>query len=310
MASITLTDTELEVFGIGVLESYQHRDYFQEDWALFQGMTAGEVVNVTVMQEGEATNLADGSAHTSGTAQMIGTEIPLVDPIKSFVDILKTQVDVRPDLNLLTTVGRQVGRDVGFGRTLRIANHLAFTADANSNSDVRDYVTSSTLADNTIAGIKRVAEEMDEDGVDSEMRFCMLKPSLFYALRGAAEVISSDFTQGQNINQAIGGNMSILNYLNFTIRNMGGIFGVDWTASSHGPKNLPTTTGAEMAFDMSAVVGIFWQHDSWAARHQTGLETNVDWIHRDQVWMPIARLHMGVKVIKIDGLWILTDNSA
>ena len=65
-----------------------------------------------------------------------------------------------------------------------------------------------------------------------------------------------------------------------------------------------------MAFDMSAGGGIFWQHDSWAARHQTGLETNVDWIHRDQVWMPIARLHMGVKVIKIDGLWILTDNSA
>ena len=89
MAAITLTTTDLEVFGIGVLEAYQHRDYFREDWALFQGMTAGEVVNVPVMQEGEATNLADGQTH-AGTAQMIGYEIPLVDPIKSFVDILKS----------------------------------------------------------------------------------------------------------------------------------------------------------------------------------------------------------------------------
>jgi len=308
--AITLTDTELEVFGIGVLEAYQHRDYFQEDWALFQGMTAGEVVNVPVMQEGVATNLADGSAHTSGNAQMIGNEIPLVDPIKSFTDILKTQVDIRPDLNLLTTVGRQVGRDVGFGRTIRIANHLAFQADANSQTDVRDYITASVLAANVIEGVKAVAESFDEAGVDSEMRFGMMKPTLFYAVRGEAEVISSDFTQGQNINQVIGGNMSMVNYLGFTIRNMGGIFGIDWTASSHGPKNLPTTTGSEMAFDMSAVMAIFWQHDSWAARHQTGLETNVDWIHRDQVWMPIARLHMGIKVIKIDGLFILVDNSA
>ena len=53
MASITLTDTELAVFGIGVLESYQHRADFQEDWALFPGMTAGDVVNVPVMLEGE-----------------------------------------------------------------------------------------------------------------------------------------------------------------------------------------------------------------------------------------------------------------
>lgn len=309
MAAITLTDTELEVFGIGVLEAYQHRDYFQEDWALFQGMTAGEVVNVPVMQEGEATNLVDGVSH-NGTATMLGTEIALVDPIKSFVDVLKTQVDVRPDLNLLTTVGRQVGRDVGFGRTIRIANHLAFTADANTQTKTGDFQSDNAgLGSRVVTGIKQIATEMDDRGVDSEMRFGMLKPDIFYALRGETEVISSDFTQGQNINQAIGGNMSILNYLNFTMRNMGGIFGVDFTDSAHFAKRLPTATGVEMAFDQTNVVGIFWQHDSWAARHQTGLETNVDWIHRDQVWMPIARLHMGMRVIKLDGLWLLVHSS-
>lgn len=308
MAAITLTTTDLEVFGIGVLEAYQHRDYFQEDWALFQGMTAGEVVNVPVMQEGEAVNLADGSGH-NGTAQMIGTEILLVDPIKSFVDILKSQVDIRPDLNLLTTVGRQVGRDVGFGRTIRIANHLAFTANGESNEQTGDFQTDDGLGTRVKNGIKGIATAFDDAGVDDEMRFMMLKPDAFYALRGEAEVISSDFTQGQNINQAIGGNMSILNYLNFTIRNMGGIFGIDWTDSAHQAKKLPTATNRVMQYDMTDVYGIAWQHDSWAARHQTGLETNVDWIHRDQVWMPIARLHMGLRVIKTDGLRTLVHSS-
>lgn len=307
MAAITLTDTDLEVFGIGVLEAYQHRDYFQEDWALFQGMTAGEVVNVPVMQEGAAENLADGSAH-EGTAVMVGYEIPLVDPIKSFVDILKTQVDIRPDLNLLTTVGRQVGRDVGFGRSLRIANHLAYTSNANGTEESDDYAQADGLGTRVKDGLKAVATAFDDAGVDSEMRFCMLNPTCFYALRGEAEVISSDFTQGQNINQAIGGNMSILNYLNFTIRNMGGIFGVDWTASAHGPKNLPSTDPV-MEYDMTDVVAICWHHDAWAARHQTGLETNVDWIHRDQVWMPIARLHMGMRVIKSEGLRTLVSTT-
>lgn len=308
MAAITLTTTDLEVFGIGVLEAYQHRDYFQEDWALFQGMTAGEVINTPVMQEGEAVNRADGSAH-AGTAQMIGTEIPLVDPLKSFVDILKTQVDIRPDLNLLTTVGRQVGRDVGTGRSIRIANHLASIANTNSNEETGDFQSDSGLGVRVKDGIKAIAAAFDDDGVDSEMRFAMLKPDAFYALRGETEVISSDFTQGQNINQAIGGNMAILNYLNITIRNMGGIFGVDWTDSAHVAKNLPTSP-TNMAYDQTDVTGIFWQHDSWAVRHQTGLETNVDWIHRDQVWMPIARLHMGMAVIKTDGLRTLVHSSS
>lgn len=306
MAAITLTTTDLEVLGIGVLEAYQHRDYFQEDWALFQGMTAGEVVNVPVMQEGEATNLSDGQAH-EGSAEMIGTEIPLVDPIKSFVDIRKTQVDIRPDLNLLTTTGRQLGRDVGFGRTLRIANHLSSIANTQSNETTGDFQTDTGLGARVTAALRAIATAFDDAGVDSEMRFGMLKPELFYALRGEAEVISSDFTQGQNINQAIGGNMSILNYLNFTLRNMGGIFGVDWTDSVHVGKNLPSSP--QMAYDQTDNYGIFWQHDSWAARHQTGLETNIDWIHRDQVWMPIARLHMGIAVIKTDGLRSLVHSS-
>ena len=41
MASITLTATETEVFGVGVLEAYQFAYFISADWLSFQGMTAG-----------------------------------------------------------------------------------------------------------------------------------------------------------------------------------------------------------------------------------------------------------------------------
>ena len=61
---------------------------------------------------------------------------------------------------------------------------------------------------------------------------------------------------------------------------------------------------------MLQVVGLFWHHDAIVVRHQTGLEANVDWIHRQQVWMPIARLHMGLKVLQVEGVFILLSNTA
>lgn len=308
MANLTLTDTETEVFAIGVQEAYQHADYFDNGWSIFTGMVAGESLNVPVMQEGEAENKADGTDH-AGSATMASVNIDLVDPIKSFSDILKTQVDIRPDLNLISNVGAQLGRDVGIGRTIRIANHLSFTADANSKSVTDDFATISGLGDTVKDAIANVMALMDDDGIPASMRFALMKPKQFYSVRGVAEIVSSDFTQGQNVNQSIGGNMAMMSYLNCIIRNVGGIFGIDWTATAHAGKNLPTATGKEMADDMSNVVALFWHHDAWAVRHQTGLESSIDWIQRNQVWMSIARLHMGVKVIQTDGLFILINNT-
>jgi len=308
MANLTLTDTETEVFAIGVQEAYQHADYFDTGWSIFQGQVAGESLNVPVVQAGEAENKADGTSHDNG-ATIESVNIDLVDPVKSFSDILKTQVDIRPDLNLISNVGAQLGRDVGFGRSLRIANHLSFTADANSKSVTDDFVTVSGLGDTVKNAIATVMGNMDDDGVPTSMRFGLLKPKQFYSMRGVAEVVSVDFTRGQNVNQSIGGNMAGMEYLNCLIRNMGGIFGVDWTASAHSGKNLPTASGLEMADDMTNIVGIFWHHEAFGVRHQTGLESSIDWIQRNQVWMSIARLHMGIKVIQIEGLWILVHSS-
>ena len=308
MANLTLTDTETELFSIGVQEAYQHADYFDNGWAIFQGMVAGETLNVPVVQPGEAENKPDGGSHDNG-ATIESVTIELVDPIKSFSDILKTQVDIRPDLNLISNVGAQLGRDVGFGRTIRIANHLSFTADAASNSVTDDFATVSGLGDTVKDAIASIMGTMDDRGIPASMRFGLMKPKQFYSVRGVAEIVSSDFSQGQNVNQSIGGNLAMMSYLGCIIRNVGGIFGVDWTATAHAGKNLPTATGKEMADDMSNVVALFWHHDAWAVRHQTGLESSIDWIQRNQVWMSIARLHMGVKVIQTDGLFILINNT-
>ena len=309
MADITLSGTDTEVFGGSVLEAYQHRDYISEDWLMFHGMTAGDVINIPVFEEAEGINLADGGSH-DGSATITGVEVPLVDPIKAFVDIQKQQVDVRPDLQLLVNTGRALGKAVGYGRTIRIANHLIHEADVASNSFTGDMsAATTTIATAVKLGMDSIAAAMDDDGVDFEDRYGLMKPTQFYALRGETSVISSDFTQGQNINQAIGGNMALLEYLGFMIRKCGGIFGIDWTGSDHDQKFMSTATGQVMAHDTTDVVAVFWQKECAAVRHQTGLEANIDWIHRDQVWMPIARLHMGVKVIKAEGVYILIDQS-
>ncbi len=244
-APLTLTDTETEVFAIGVQEAYQHADYFDTGWSIFTGQIAGESLNVPVVQAGEAENRADGTSHSQG-ATIASVNIDLVDPVKSFSDILKTQVDIRPDLNLISQVGAQLGRDVGFGRSLRIANHLMFTADANSKTVTDDFGTIADLGDTVKDGIAQIMSNMDDEGVPTSMRFGLLKPRQFYATRGVAEVVSVDFTRGQNVNQSIGGNMAGMEYLNCLIRNMGGIFGGDWTASAHAGKNLPSGSGVEM----------------------------------------------------------------
>lgn len=310
MAQITLTATETEVFGVGVLEAYQFADFFSEDWTLFQGMTAGEVINVPVFSAIDAINLPDATDH-NGSATITGVEVPLVDPVKAFVDIEMAQVDVRPDLNLIENTGRALGRAVGYGRTIRVANHMVTQADSNSNFFEVDQTdaTGAARGEQFKSGIVQVAAAMDDAGIPAEDRFALLKPTQFYELRGLAEVISSDFTQGQNRNQSIGGQSSLLNYLNFDMRNAGGLFGINWLDSAHDQLFLPTASDHDMAHDSTNVIGLFWHKDSTVVRHQTGLRSAVDWIPRSQVWLAIARLHMGVRVVKTAGVYILLDSS-
>ena len=310
MTALALTDTETEVFAVGVQEAYQHSDYFDPSWGIFTGPIVGETGNVPVVQTGEATNKADGTTHTPLGHSIVGVEIPLVDPIKAYADILKTQVDVRPDLNLIANVGAQLGRDVGFGRSIRMSNYLVNQALANNNEYTDDFNTLAGLEDAVEKGIRFIASAFDDAGIPQNMRFGLLKPTPFYSISQKTTIRSSDFSQGQNQNQSMGGNMDVARYLNFDIRNMGGIFGVDWTDAAHSNKNLPSGSETNMEANLTDIVGLFWHHDSWAVRHQTGIEASIDWIQREQVWMAISRLHLGIKAIQVEGLWVLVHASA
>ena len=308
MGVVTLTDTETEVFGVGVLEAYQFNDFFGEDWTRFQGMTAGEIINVPVFEQVWAENKPDAESH-EGAATITGHEVPLVDPIKAFVDIAMTQVDIRPDLNLLSNAGRALGRAVGYGRTIRVANFMAYTAE-NASQTVDCDIEQSDRDDIGKAvkyALQELSAAMDDDGIPADARYGLLQPTYFYALRGQTEVISRDFTQGQAHNQQVGGQLSVLDYLTLLIRNAGGIFGIDWTGSAYTGLNLPTadTDGLEMQVNMSDMIGLFWHRDSTVVRHQTGLRSAVDWIPREQVWLAIARLHMGIQVIHTDGVYVI-----
>jgi len=303
---ITLTATETEVFGVGVQEAYQFTDFFGEDWTLFQGMTAGEIINVPVFEKVDALNYPDAWDHL-GTATITGHEVQLVDPIKAFVDIMMTQVDIRPDLNIISNTGRALGRAVGYGRTIRVANHMIDHASDASNQTNVDNVDSDSdvVAKRLKNGLQEVAAAFDDAGIPADQRYGLLKPTPFYALRGQAEVISRDYTMGQAHNQNIGGQGSVLEYLNFTIRNAGGLFGIDWTGSDYDHMHLPLSSEVVMATNNSSVLGLFWHKESTVVRHQTGLRSAVDWIPREQVWLAIARLHMGLKVIQDDGVHIM-----
>ena len=307
---VSLTDTEIEVFSGRVLSAYQHRDYFSEDLLMFTGQTAGEKINQPVIQENPdgATNLVDGGDHDD-EAVITSNEVELTLPIKSFTDILKTQVDIRPDLNLIENVGAQLGRDVAIGRNLRIANYLHGVAIAETQTRSLALAPTGDTGDDVQALIEIIAAEFDDNGIPDDQRYMFMKPTHFYALRALPNVISSDFTQGQNINQAIGGNMSVLNYLNFTIRNMGSVFGTNFLASAHDGKFLPTQTSTghtNMRMDQLTTVALCWHTGSTIVRHQTGLQASIDWIQRQQVWMSIARLHMGIKTVKPEGVWAIT----
>jgi hypothetical protein len=186
---------------------------------------------------------------------------------------------------------------------------MAYTAEQASQTVDCDIIQSDQddVGKAVKYALQEVSANMDDDGIPADQRYGLLMPTYFYALRGQAEVISRDYTMGQAHNQQVGGQLSILDYLTLNIRNAGGIFGIDWTGSAYGDLNLPTaaTDGLEMQVDMGDMIGLFWHRDSTVVRHQTGLRSAVDWIPREQVWLAIARLHMGCQVIHSEGLYVI-----
>ena len=293
--AVTLTNTDTEVFGGEVFAAYQVADLFGTEMMQFYGMRPTEAVNVPVTQGGTGKFLADGADHTNEDSSIIGVTVPLFTPLKSSNIVLKSQVDVRPDLRLLENLGKQHGRNVGQQKTKTILQILSKSADDAGNSVSRDLDNATLAPFETKEGIKTIATAFDEEGVPSDGRFAFLRSQIFYELADQDGVMSLDFG-GQANRQSVGGNRDAIRYLNFTIINCGIGFGEDFTDSSaaHTAIAYPTE------FDMTSVWGLFWHEDSWALRHQTQVESTVGWVEEKQVWLVLARLHMGNKAIYTD----------
>lgn len=294
MATITLTDTELEVFGMAVMMEFGQRDIIPTEWHLMMGQIDGEVVNQTIYNAGEATILEDGNDH-NGSAEITGIEVPLVNPIKDFVDIKFQSIDERPGLQLLQNSGKMIGRNIGFQHSLMKLNLLAKESDtlANTVSGDLDATVTATLATAAKSVLLEIIGNMDDDSVPNGDRYAVVKPQIFHALHSADDVVRLDFGGPANVQNVAGNFGTMLRWHDVIIVSAGGFFAVDWTAAAHSGRNLPST----MAFDMTNVYGLVWHKEAWVERIQRDLLMTVEWIPRSQVWMPIGRLHMGAKVL-------------
>ena len=295
--AVTLTTTGTIVFGGAVFSAYMVSDLFGTAGMQFYGVRPTESVNVPVTQQGDAKFLDDGADHANEDSSMIAVNIPLFNPLKSSNLVKKSQVDTRPDLQLLMNLGKQHGRNVGNQKTRALLQIISSDADnaGNSVSKDLDNVTEATVQTETRVGIEEIAAAFDEAGIPADGRRGMLKSTSWYKLLGSDGVISKDFG-GQANRQTAGGNLGVINYLNFDIMNCGVGFAEDFTDSSaaHTAIKYPTE------FDMTNVFGVFWHEDAWALRHQTELENSAEWSAEKQVWLVLARLHMGAKTIMTD----------
>ena len=307
--ALTLTATEVEMYAGTSLFQYQLLDYFGESSMRFMGPKAAEVINQTVVQSGTAANFADGQSHLSGAATIKGVEIPLTPPLKARVDVKRSDVDTRPDMNLLSDLGENHGMAVARGRTVRLMNVLSYAANAASQEfEVDTETTSNDLGDLIAAGIESIAVAMDTAGVPETNRYGLLYPAGFYKLGLATKIQTKDNGGLGNI-QTFGGPNAVLPYLNFQIANCGLGFGTDWTDSAYNTPFTGVPTG--WRYDMTGVLGIFWHKDAFAVRHQTTLERSAEWLPEHQSWLTMSRLHFGAKVLGngMDaGLYILIDD--
>lgn len=289
--AVDLTTTETEEFGGRVYQGYQFTDLFGMTGMQFYGARPTEVVNVPVVQKGDAKFLDDGGDHTDDDSSMKGVGVPLFTPLKSMNTVKRSQVDTRPNLGLLRNLGLMHGQNVGELKTITCLNVLAGAADGAGNNINGDF-TGSGVPAAAKDSIKELAGTMDKAGIPSYGRRCMMDSTLFYELADQDGVMSVDFG-GQANRRTIGGNLAVIEYLNILIFNCGLGFGTDWTNTNLHSHDFDSG----IAFNMSDVRAVAWHEQAWALRHQTALEAGAGWVEHKQSWLALARLHMGAKEV-------------
>lgn len=308
MATATLTGHEVEVYTGEVITAYSLTDMFPRDWSRWRGMVPAEVLNQPVITPGLAKHFDDDQDHINQDATLVSAEIPLFVPLKAMNRLKYDTIDVRPDLNLLREFGEAHGISIGEGKTIRLLNFLAKAADTAGNViEINGGLEDPVALSAEIKGAyEDAASNMDELKVTDRGRKSFLKSRMFYKLAGSNDVMSKDFGSGAANRATVGGNMATLNYINIDIKNIGLGFGVDWTFSDYDDLALPEA----LEFDMSNVLGVVWQRDSWMLREQVMPMTSIDALENLQVWQILARYKFGVKELQTDGIWVIKDENS
>lgn len=291
----TLTTVATTVYGGQAFMAYQLSDLFGTQFMVFYGATAADNINIPIVDGSAAVDLADGGDHTtSGTASMTGKNIPVYIPVKAKSMVHQDQIDLRPDLQIMTRVGRVHGTRVGLGKTIRIMNHLIDDAETATNETITNYSGASDVGAAVDADIKALAASWDEAGIPPMGRHIMLKSDLFYELPAVRAIFGQEFG-GQASAQTVSLNFTI-RYLNFFIHNGPVGFGTDYSGTSF--NTFPTN------IDLGDVRALIWHEDSWALRHQVELRTSFGWVEHKQAYLVMSRLHMGFDILQSAGLHI------
>jgi hypothetical protein len=301
MTTTTLSGLETEVYSGKVMHAYSLFDIFGSRSMIYHGVTDTEKINQPLVTPGEFRFKDDDTDHAENDASIAGHEIELLIPIKQENHIMYRTVVERPQLGHLENLGKAHGTAIGEGKTVVLMNYLSDQANTAGNIKQAD----SSSATSILTAVDDVVAAMDELKVSGMMRFALMKPSPFYKFRGNNAVITRDFGGAANM-PTLGGNLATVDYANVRLSNLGLGFGTDWTASAHSAKAIP----AGYAFDMTDVIGIFWQADAWALREQEQPHSTISDIPEKQVWQVLSRMQLGTKAIQTAGIWIITESAS
>lgn len=301
--AITITAAEVEHYTQRMMYAYHSELIFQDMMMQYFGMRPAEVLNQPIVAHGNGSFYDDGSDHTLEDASIASVEIPLFTTYKLRNSIKQSQLDVRPDLRHLATVGLAHGQQRAQDFNHFCQNFLAKVADTAGNTHDVDENHASTAGALCAAAVQEIAAAMDAARVFSQGRYAVVAPSFFYKLGAYDGVVRKDFGGKANVQTLT--KRTALEYLGFTIFSGAG-FGVDYTGSPYNALGYPTAvsfdTGSGGGATQNDILGVFWQSDSWALREQTQPSVHIDPIPEKQIIQVLLRQMFGMKELLTDGI--------
>lgn len=305
-------DAAVEHFNGNVVMAYQNGDQYGTDKMMFAAKSGAETWNYPVMQPSVAVNEADGDnvVTTGGAFQgnegdIVTPKLEVDSPLKDIRILPLDQIDVRPELSLPSNYSSMLGRSVAEGKGIRLTGPLANSAlgllSGGGEQTVGVDFQSTTLGNDLKDAFDLVGANMDEAGIPSEGRHCMLRSTYWYSLMGIAGIFTKEYGGQANV-RAPG---SYIDYANFKIHNGRVGFGQDYTASPWDAR-MPT----KYQCDTTLVGAVIWHEESWALRHWKEPTTMNDWVALHNGYKIETRLVMGAIDIQPEGIWAFEDNTA